>query len=220
MPAMSFDRQPGETTKAYTSFVEYLRLGPQRSVEKTAESMGRGWQTCRKWCERHAWVSRAADYDAHLVSVERVTEEVATKARAIERLRSRESFKDLEHECARRALEHLRDWLQGEIAIKGIRDAAYMLDIASKVGRLSLGLATEHQEVTGEGGGAVKIDISAALDKVYGPIIDVKSGPAIAGHIGNGASGGMPEGTDGQSDRAGSVPADEADGGELGGESV
>lgn len=162
---------PGETSKAFTAFVEYLRLGPQRSVEQTCRNLGKSSGTLQIWQERFAWVKRAADYDAHLIAVEHATVEAATKGKAIERLEARERHKGLEQRIAEKALKALEAWFdKGEFRINSPRDAAYLLEIASKVGRLSLGLATEHQEVTGEGGGPVQVDLGPSLKRVYGAV--------------------------------------------------
>src|SRR6185369_123033 len=60
-----------------------------------------------------------------------------------------------------------------------------MLDVASKVGRLAVGLATEHSEVTGAEGGAIQIEFNAALKKVYGNLIDLPASElrVVAGNL-------------------------------------
>ena len=47
-------------------------------------------------------------------------------------------------------------------------DVARLLEVASKLGRLSAGMATEQTTVTGPENGPVRVEISAALAKVYG----------------------------------------------------
>jgi hypothetical protein len=47
-------------------------------------------------------------------------------------------------------------------------DIARLLELASKLGRLSSGLATDRTEVTGEDGGPIRVEFEAALKKVYG----------------------------------------------------
>lgn len=43
-----------------------------------------------------------------------------------------------------------------------------MVEVASKMGRLASGMATDKTEVTGEEGGPIRVEVEAALDKIYG----------------------------------------------------
>ena len=45
---------------------------------------------------------------------------------------------------------------------------ARLLELASKLGRLSCGMATDKTEVTGEDGGPIQVEFKAALKKIYG----------------------------------------------------
>ena len=47
-------------------------------------------------------------------------------------------------------------------------DVARALDLASKLGRLAAGMPTEVKEITGEGGGPIRVEVSVALEKIYG----------------------------------------------------
>jgi hypothetical protein len=40
---------------------------------------------------------------------------------------------------------------------------------------MATGLATEHQEVTGADGGPIRVELEAALKKVYGDVVDVEA---------------------------------------------
>ena len=39
------------------------------------------------------------------------------------------------------------------------------------------GMATDHTEVTGTDGGPIQIELTAALNKIYGPAVDVEEVP-------------------------------------------
>jgi hypothetical protein len=67
--------------------------------------------------------------------------------------------------AGQRALERLTS--DGGRAI-GPTEAARLLDLASKLGRLATGLSTESTEVTGGVPGALQVDIEVALKRVYG----------------------------------------------------
>jgi hypothetical protein len=56
-------------------------------------------------------------------------------------------------------------------------DIARLLELASKLGRLASGMATDRTEVTGEDGGPIRAELTVALEKIYGAVVDVA--PAI-----------------------------------------
>ena len=56
-----------------------------------------------------------------------------------------------------------------------LADISRMLEVASKLGRLATGMATDKTEVTGEDGGPIRIELEAALRKVYGGVVDVEA---------------------------------------------
>ncbi len=82
--------------------------------------------------------------------------------------------------AAQNALDAL---LQKTPATTPLAEIARALDVASKIGRLSLDLATAKQEVSGPDGIPIQIQIQAALTKIYGQplpgeIVDVEAAPA------------------------------------------
>ena len=86
-----WERQPGETAKAYAAFLHYRDLPAiDRSV---AAAWGRkiGGKQWEKWCTAHNWLDRAAEHDSDLASrrrermakeLERAQDDVFTLARA------------------------------------------------------------------------------------------------------------------------------------------
>ena len=86
-----WERQPGETPKAYAAFLHYRDLPAiDRSV---AAARGRkiGGKQWEKWCTAHNWLDRAAEHDSDLASrrrermakeLERAQDDVFTLARA------------------------------------------------------------------------------------------------------------------------------------------
>ncbi len=77
--------------------------------------------------------------------------------------------------AARRALDA---FLEKEKVYANLADIARILEVASKLGRLASGLATEKSEVTGEDGGPIRIEFEAALKKIYGvqtTVVDVEA---------------------------------------------
>lgn len=67
--------------------------------------------------------------------------------------------------AAARAL--LRKYLVTQGAKPSLADIARMLELASKLGRLATGLATEKTEISGQDGGPLRVEFRAMLEKVY-----------------------------------------------------
>ena len=73
--------------------------------------------------------------------------------------------------------------VEREKAYANLADIARMVEVASKMGRLASGMATDRTEVSGEDGGAIKVEFALALKKVYGQaepvpaVIDVEAKP-------------------------------------------
>jgi hypothetical protein len=59
-----WDRQPGETSKAYGAFVTYRDMGPERSLERVAHTLGKSTTIMSRWSAAHNWVSRTAAWDS------------------------------------------------------------------------------------------------------------------------------------------------------------
>lgn len=64
---MTWLRRPEESAVAYAAFREYYQLsGHVRSCDKVAKKLGKSNTIIERWCARHQWVERAADYDNSL----------------------------------------------------------------------------------------------------------------------------------------------------------
>lgn len=59
-----WDRQPGETAKAYAAFVEYRDMGSNRTVRATAEALSKSEQLIKGWSGKHHWVARVSAWDS------------------------------------------------------------------------------------------------------------------------------------------------------------
>lgn len=59
-----WDCQPGETAKAYQAFVTYRDLGPDRTVQRTANELAKNYTTVNAWSHKWAWRERAAAWDS------------------------------------------------------------------------------------------------------------------------------------------------------------
>lgn len=74
MTQQSYERQEGETTKAYRAFTIYRNMGAARSLEKTAQDFypaksPHNYRThpnirrVEEWCRNWRWVERCKDFD-------------------------------------------------------------------------------------------------------------------------------------------------------------
>ena len=58
-----WERQEGETEKAYSAFKIYLQM-PERSVQKVSDFLGKYPTLIRRWANKYDWKNRAAAYDS------------------------------------------------------------------------------------------------------------------------------------------------------------
>src|SRR5688572_30471065 len=63
-----WDKRPDETDKAYKAFTDYIDLGPDRSLDKVRQKLGKSSGYTRqleKWSSAYEWGTRSSAYDAH-----------------------------------------------------------------------------------------------------------------------------------------------------------
>lgn len=58
-----WERQPGETTKAYEAFCVYRDMGTERSLRKTAQSLNKSLTVISSWSTPNNWVERVQAWD-------------------------------------------------------------------------------------------------------------------------------------------------------------
>ena len=73
--AEAWDRQVGESARAYASFMEYLMMGAERTIVKTAEVRGVSKSRMASVAKRWEWAERAKAYDDYLWRRRRVKRE-------------------------------------------------------------------------------------------------------------------------------------------------
>jgi len=73
LPFESWERLPGETSKAFAAFCSFRDCGPDRNIRKAVDSFekdesvrAKKYKTCRNWCSQYRWRERAADFDKYL----------------------------------------------------------------------------------------------------------------------------------------------------------
>jgi hypothetical protein len=171
MMPLPFEQQLRESSKAFAAFTLYLSLGPQRSLAAVAQKLAKSQQLLKRWSTKFEWPARVQAYDAHLAIVEREAAEALMRANAAERERRKQQVLDEEWELHNEATQAGKEALKrfyekGKGATLG--DIARMLELASTLGRLATGMATNKTEITGEDGGPVRVEVTLALEKIYG----------------------------------------------------
>lgn len=122
-----------------------------------------------------------AAHEAHLAAVEREATEALARGKAAEWLTRQAEQRDEEWRTRNEALDLARAaigrWKANEKRCGSLEGIARLLELASKLGRLASGMATDKTEVTGEDGGPIRVELSAALNKIYGDVVDVEAVP-------------------------------------------
>lgn len=177
-----FEQQPKESAKAFEAFLVYLNMGPGRSLAAVGEKLGKSEGLIERWSRRFGWKERVQAHAAHLAIVEREATEALARGKAAEWLKRQQDLREREwalHEkCMAAAERALGVFMEREKVFATLGDIARIVEVASKMGRLASGLATDKTEVTGEDGGPIRVDLAVALEKIYGEVVDLKVEPA------------------------------------------
>lgn len=141
-----WERQPGESMKAYEAFKIYRDLGPMdRSQEKVKEKLDKSSRaTIGKWSSEFNWVKRAKAWDDEQDRVIR-----AENLKEITKMRKRHA--DLAVDMLVKAAKALKKIPEDEISA---REISQMVDTASKLERISRGDSGDVLE-TRDGGEAI-----------------------------------------------------------------
>ncbi len=136
-------RQPKEGAKAYAAFCIFRDMGPERTITKTAEILGRkSASMIYKWSSSNNWQERVRAYENHL-------QKIAVKAAENARLEMLSRHANEAMLMQQIALQKLREIDPDTVSVG---DAVKMVDVAVKVERLARGESTENvkEETTGE----------------------------------------------------------------------
>ena len=185
--ATAFEQQPREGAKAFAAFSLYLNMGPERSLEGVGRKLGKSARLMQRWSSRWKWAERVDAHAAHLATVEREAVEVVARTKAAEWAKRQDEVRQGEwvmHEkCIGAAKKAFDAFMAREKVYANLADIARMLEVASKLGRLASGLATDKTEVTGEDGGAIRVEFEAALKKVYGRNAEKLKSETLKGEV-------------------------------------
>jgi hypothetical protein len=173
-----FEQQPKESAKAFAAFSLYLSLGPERSLASVGQKLGKSVGLVERWSRKFDWSTRVQTYAQNLATVEREAQEALARGKAAEWLKRQTEVREREwkmHErCIAAAERALNAFTEREKVYANLGDIARILEVASKLGRLATGMATDRTEVTGEDGGPIQVEFKAALEKIYGEPLPVE----------------------------------------------
>jgi hypothetical protein len=177
---MTFEQQERESNKAFAAFKIYLELGPERSLASAAEKLGKSKRMMEKWSRKFNWPVRVQAHTAHLADIERKTAESLAVQNGVDWAKRQEQHREDEWqtrgELIALAREAIDRWKKNPARCGTLEGIARLLDLASKLGRVSSGLSLEPEEKPAEEDAAFMIQIEVALEKIYGP------DPAVGHH--------------------------------------
>src|ERR1017187_5116383 len=149
-----WDRQPGESSKAYAHFCLYRDMGQTRSIRQLLKD-----SNCRsklaqlmRWSSRWRWVERCQKYDDYLEHQDRSQQE--KERREMHKRHAKMGM--LAQTLALRKLEKALNGIEKDPDGMSAPDAARILDIGVKVERLARGESTKSHEVSGPSGGPIE----------------------------------------------------------------
>jgi len=104
-----WDRQPGESGKAFEAFAIYRDLGPSRTILEVARRLSKSRQLLTRWAKKHRWHERAAAYDLYLDSIVQKAEEERKRRLADQRAKIAEAALSLVALNLAKLLQQARD---------------------------------------------------------------------------------------------------------------
>ena len=184
---LTFEQQPKESAKAFAAFALYLSMGPERSAAAVAAQLAKSEQLIRRWSARWRWTDRVAAHGAHFAAVERHAMEAIARGKSVEWAAREQAQREEEWASRAEALALAREaiarWKKNEGRCGSLEGIARLLELASILGRRATGMATDKTEITGEDGGPIRVELSAALNKIYGDVVDVEVTPVPAAEL-------------------------------------
>lgn len=174
-----WDKLKGETGKAFVAFQRYLAHGNKRTTSTVATELGKSEQMICRWCQKYDWVGRASAYDGHYEIIRREAVEAVTKSMAMDWVKRQEQHRQDEWTFRTKLIElagvAIDRWISEARRTGSLEGIARILEMASKLGRLSTGMPTDHTEVSGQVNHSLDPEWELAMKKVYGEVLDVKT---------------------------------------------
>jgi hypothetical protein len=190
---LQFEQLTKESDKAFAAFSMYLSLGPERSLAKAAAKLGRSKVLLEKWSSKFDWPARVVAYNSHMALVEREAAEAMTREKGVDWAKRYQELREAEWQerwdLVTFAAEVRKRWMARAERCGTLEGYARLLELASKLGHSACdsfrsGTIADSQrvELTGPGGGPIRVEVAAALKKIYGrplpgEVVEVQSCP-------------------------------------------
>ena len=172
----AFEQRPNESARAFAAFSAYLSMGAERSLALVARNLGKSTGLMERWSRIHHWNARVRAHSQHLAAVEHEATEALARGKATEWLQRTQEVRETEWEmhrkCIAAAQKALNTFMKRETQYANLADISRMPEVASKLGRLASGMATDKTELTAEVAGTISIEFKAALEKIYGDVVE------------------------------------------------
>jgi hypothetical protein len=169
---LMFEQQRRESDKAYAAFKTYLNDGPERSLGSLAVKLGKAKRLVEMWSSRWNWQARLEAYREHMALVERKAAEALVRDKAVDWAKCYDELRRAEWEERTRLLEFAaevrRRWMAAGLKCGTLEGYARLLELASTLGGRACEAATERKEISGPEGGPIRVEVEAALKKIYG----------------------------------------------------
>ena len=171
--ALSFERRPKESARAFAAFSLYLSLGPDRSLSAVGAKLGKGKRQMEKWSRRWSWAERVAAYGTHMAELERRAIEDQAVAKGVEWAKLTEPVRReawLEAERAIAMVRKARERWEKSGRTPGFEGMARMLELAFKLKQFAAGMPSEIKEINTHVTAKVSLEWEAAIRKAYGVV--------------------------------------------------
>lgn len=143
----SWERQPGESAKAFEAFELYCQLGEERSVRKVAQRLDKSRTQIGEWSSKWNWVDRARDYDNELKR-----QKLRAEKEAYRKMKQRHIGMAIQ--LQQKAFDALKKLNPEDLSPKEIRE---FLKLGAELERMNMALA--EQEENRENSDEVTVDI-------------------------------------------------------------
>lgn len=132
-----WERQPGESDKAFEAFSTYRDMGASRSLEKTGQTLGKSKAMMETWSRKFSWVERVSAWEDE-------QDKIMRKMQIEEISEMRKYHADIAREMLEKALEGLRHLEPEELNAVSI---SRLVEVASKLEQKSRGDTTDAVEM-------------------------------------------------------------------------
>lgn len=128
-PREPWERQEGESTRAFEAFAKYRDMGASRNIRQVAQELSKSATTIAKWSGTWDWVYRVGKWDEE-------QDRIARQAQIEEIKKMRKRHADLANAMLVKAARALNRIPEDEIKAG---DVSRMVDTAAKLERISRG---------------------------------------------------------------------------------